>query len=322
MTQTVLITGASGFLGGHLARALQDVGYRIATLSHRVTSIGDEWPAEVDYVVHAAGLAHIERPTPEDIARFFAANEGYTRDIARLCRERGVKKLIHISSIATLSLSQAELSELNEARSSFDSKNDTLMSSALVSRAVASRRAYALSKWAAEEAIREVLEGSACRYFNLRLPAVYGPGMRGNFPRLLRWIRTGVPLPFAGVTNQRSYLAVWNLADFVRHALMDSRLADVDVAIADREAFSTPALMRLLGQVIGKPVRLFTVDTEWLKRGARWLGRERDAERLLESARVDLAPLDAQCDWRAPLSAEEAWYKTLSSQDTHTLTRG
>jgi UDP-glucose 4-epimerase len=45
----------------------------------------------------------------------------------------------------------------------------------------------------------------------LRPPLVYGPGVKGNFLRLMQWVARGWPLPLGSVENRRSLIYVGNL---------------------------------------------------------------------------------------------------------------
>ena len=114
-----LLTGATGFLGGHLARELAGRGddLRITVRADSDTRAIDDLEVErvrcdildkrsvrralkgVDRVFHAAGLTSLR---PEDTERLFEVNVGGTRSVLGACLEAGVERVICTSSAAAL----------------------------------------------------------------------------------------------------------------------------------------------------------------------------------------------------------------------------
>ncbi|GIG29863.1 NAD-dependent epimerase/dehydratase family protein [Cellulomonas marina] len=109
MNGTVLVTGASGFLGRATAGALLTAGYAVRTLQRRpggvpgaddvLGSVTD--PAAlaravdgVDAVVHLAAKVSLAG----DPAQFAAVNVGGTRALLDAARDAGVRDVVHVSS--------------------------------------------------------------------------------------------------------------------------------------------------------------------------------------------------------------------------------
>ncbi len=113
------VTGATGFVGGHVAQALSRAGWRLRLLrrpSSRVDHLkgldaefvtGDLADPEglreglegCDALVHVAADYRLWIPDPEAMLR---VNVEGTRALLRLAREAGVRRVVHTSSVATL----------------------------------------------------------------------------------------------------------------------------------------------------------------------------------------------------------------------------
>src|SRR6476661_3003649 len=110
----VALTGATGFIGQHLLRELPKRGYRLRVLLRRPSSapiecasalIGDlarphnmsEALAEVDAVIHSAGVAQTMSGVPEDDYRLL--NTEATIKLARAAERAGVRRFVFLSSM-------------------------------------------------------------------------------------------------------------------------------------------------------------------------------------------------------------------------------
>jgi dihydroflavonol-4-reductase len=115
----IFLTGATGFVGHHVARALADEGAKLRMLVRKTsnlahlegiegeTVVGDLLNLEgikgtldgCDAVVHVAADYRLWIRNPEAMYR---ANVEGTRDLLRLAREAGVKRFVYTSSVATM----------------------------------------------------------------------------------------------------------------------------------------------------------------------------------------------------------------------------
>ena len=160
----------------------------------------------------------------------------------------------------------------------------------------------------------------------LRPPLVYGPGVKGNFRKLLRFVDRRVPLPVKAVVNRRSLLYLGNLVDAIALCLEASAAANRGYLLRDGEDLSTPELLSRLAGALGRPAPLFAVPEAVLRLGARCLGRTAEAERLLGSLTVDDRPIREELGWRPPFSVEQGlaasrMRRTLLSQREPDLLR-
>lgn len=108
----------------------------------------------------------------------------------------------------------------------------------------------------------------------VRPPLIYGPGVKGNFASLVRWVQRGLPLPLGTVHNQRSFVALDNLVSLILLCADRERSplsADHVFVVADGEDVSTSTLLRKVVRAAGRPSRLLPVSASWLRAGASLL---------------------------------------------------
>jgi nucleoside-diphosphate-sugar epimerase len=157
----VVVTGASGFIGGHLARALTERGHRVQALSRKTGFDVTKDALDLDGVAcfyHVAGLTGVPRAWQEP-AEFYRVNAYGTLRMLELCRAKACR-FLHVSGYIYGRPERLPISE----DAPIDSNNP-----------------YAFSKHAAELACRFYadhcqLDVTVVRPFN-----VYGPGQDNRF---------------------------------------------------------------------------------------------------------------------------------------------
>lgn len=197
----VLITGAGSFVGTNIEKWLLRVPgeFEVDT----VDTMNDAWK-QVDYtkydsVFHVAGIAHVD-PKPEMAPLYYKVNRDLAIEVAKWAKEHGVKQFIYMSSGIVYHASKS-LKGSVKTLETVPQPNDF----------------YGDSKLQAEKGLRE-LDCDTFRVCILRPPMIYGPGNKGNLPRL-GYLATKVPV-FPAWHNKRSMLYVGNLAEFVRQIIL------------------------------------------------------------------------------------------------------
>lgn len=310
-TGTVLVTGASGFVGQATLPVLAGAGWRVrAAARHRArrslaagvdwVEVGDitdapDWPSlleGVDAVVHLAGRAHMLNDGAADpLAAYRQANVYASEQLALSAAQAGVRRLVFVSSVkaAGESSSGSALCEEDPVRP---------------------EDPYGISKREAELRLLQIGTDSGLEIVILRPPLVYGPGVRANFLRLMRWVDRGIPLPFGAVGNRRSMIYVGNLADALRACVASPGAAGETFFVSDGEDLSTPELIRRLAKALDRPARLISVPSAWLKGALAMLGKGAEAERLLGSLTVSIARIHQKIGWVPPIGVTDGLTET------------
>ena len=199
--KTVLITGANSFVGTNIEKWLLKTPdeFQVDT----VDTMNDAWKkadfSRYDTVFHVAGIAHVD-PKPEMAPLYYKVNRDLTIEIAKYAKEHGVKQFIFMSSGIVYKASKSLKGDV-KTKDTKPQPNDF----------------YGDSKLQAENGLKE-LECETFKVCILRPPMIYGPGNKGNLPRL-GWLATKVSV-FPAWHNKRSMLYVENLAEFVKQAIM------------------------------------------------------------------------------------------------------
>ena len=100
--------------------------------------------------------------------------------------------------------------------------------------------AYGISKWLGEQAVTRIGAATGMETVVVRSPLVYGPNVRANFLRLMRWVDKERPLPLGAVKNSRSLVSIWNLCDLLLHVSTHSAAPGRTWMVSDGEDPSTP----------------------------------------------------------------------------------
>ena len=311
--QTVLITGANGFVGRALVtrlaanprfavramarQAIVDLPRHVAPVHARdLTNRVDHSEAlrGVSCVVHTAARVHVNGGRgPTEIARFRRINVEGTRHLAEQAASAGVRRLVFLSSVKVNGERHAPGIPF---RASDTPKPEC---------------AYGISKWEAEQALERVARETGLEVVILRPPLVYGPGVKANFSRLMRFVQKGWPLPLASVNNRRSLVALDNLLDLMIRCVDHPRAAHRTFLVSDGEDLSTPELVRGMAEAMGRPCRLYPVPVRILRVAARMTGRLAEFERLTSSLQVDIQSTCETLEWSPPVSVREGLLRTV-----------
>jgi nucleoside-diphosphate-sugar epimerase len=308
----VLVTGATGFLGRAVAEALERAGYHVLRGARTVPAApppGERWvhhgdvgPATrwddvltgVDVVVHLAGLAHLPDAMAATAADTFTrVNAEGTARLASATVGARVRRLVLVSS----ALVHGEASPGRP----FTEDDEPAPASP-----------YARSKLDSERRLIAAARGSPLQWVILRPPLVYGTRALGNFPRLVRLVRTGLPLPLGAATAAKTFIGVDNLADAVVRCVEHARAANQVFLVGDVETTSTADLIHHIARALGRQAWTPRVPPALMRTALRLAVRERDYRRLFDPLELDCRRIHRLLDWLPTVSLDEGLRRSVA----------
>jgi nucleoside-diphosphate-sugar epimerase len=250
----ILLTGATGFVGkaliNNLLSEFSELKALVRNFSKKLplnveqvivgnledltlsnpSGLSREIFKEVEVVIHAAARVHLMNDDSSNpLAEFRKVNRDATLILACLAAKSGVKRFIFLSSIKV----NGETTRHGKPFTPEDVYVPT--------------DPYALSKYEAEQGLLALAQETGMDVVIIRSPLVYGPGVKGNFYSMMKWMSRPVPLPFGAINNKRSLIALDNLVSFISLCtdLKKSTKASNHIfLICDCEDISTTQLLK------------------------------------------------------------------------------
>ena len=297
---TVLVTGATGFVGGAVVDYLVMGGRNVRAVVRRdsgkwpqgvnvatVSDISDIPPMQgVDCIIHCAARAHILNEAESDpLSAFRAVNRDATLAFARAAAAAGVRRFIFISTIGVNGA---------ETRGRGYASDDE----------PAPHSPYAISKYEAEVGLSAIARETGLEIVIIRPPLVIGAHPKGNLGTLERAIAKGVPLPFGRVTkNRRDLVSLDTLSSLIEVCIDAPKAVGETFMVSDGAPLSTRGIVEALAKTAGLKLRLLPVSPSILKLGLRIVGKDSLASQLLGDLEVDIRHTIDTLGWHPPVRA-------------------
>lgn len=298
MADRVLVTGAGGFVGRALVPVLRTNGWEVreAARSPRpgAIAVGEidattDWTAAVgdcNAIVHlAARVHHRSKAAASDLNDYRRTNRDATLRLAEAAAHVGVRRFVFVSTVKVN----------GEGRETAYQSDDL----------PAPQGAYAVSKHEAEQGLWEIAARTGLQVVILRPPLVYGPGVAGNFRKLVDLVSGGIPLPLGSVRNRRSLVGVTNLSSAIGHVLRHPAAQGKTWLLSDQHDLSTPELIQHIAAAAGRRALLMPFPTRLLRVASRFVGRQRIYDQLAGSLTVDSTPFTLELGWTPPLEVAQ-----------------
>lgn len=304
-------------MGTPLLRHLAGLGHHLVALT-RAVPVGDSSASEplklravgdidgltnwssyldgVDAVVHLANRAHVMNEQVSDpLSLYRAINTVGTLQLARQAVAAGVKRFIFISSVKVNGESTlpGKPFRADDVSVPLDP--------------------YGLSKYEAELGLKKIAQETGLEVVIIRPPLIYGPGVKANFLKMMRWVEWGIPLPLGSIQNQRSLLGIDNLIDFIEVCLTHPKAVGQTFLVSDDHDLSTTELLKEISRSMGQSSQLVAIPQRILEGVLGILGQKRIAERLCGSLQLDIQSTKNILGWSPPYKVEDQMNKTIKA---------
>jgi nucleoside-diphosphate-sugar epimerase len=309
--KTSLVTGAGGFIGTVLCRRLEAQGTRVYRLARKpggvdtiVADLGRDpiqglKEVRPEGVFHLAGRVHMLDEGTDAAAEHMRVTVEGTRYLLEAAAEAGTSVFVFFSSVAVMPEGLA--SELDETVKP------------------APTTPYGRAKLQAEELVLG-MNGKGkggMRTVSLRLPMVYGPGHKGQLPRMIRAIERGVFPPLPPYPGKRSLVHVDDAVDAAILVAQRPEAAGQVYIVAEPRAYSSREIYGIVLHSLGRKPPAWHVPSAVLATAALTgdLG-ERLVRRRLPFDTAALTKLSEPAIYSAAKIEHELGFRTRKSFET------
>lgn len=249
---------------------------------------------KVDLVIHCAARAHKMKENKNDCLQLYREVNVYdTLNLAKQAVSHGVRRFIFLSSVKVNG--EESLPSNSFKHHDIPKPEDP----------------YGISKFEAEEALRNLSRKTRMEIVIIRAPLVYGEEVKGNFLRLLNLCNKKIPLPFANINNTRSMVSIDNLINLIMLCMEHPKATGEVFLVSDEQDISTTELIKKIKKFMNKPERLFPLPLFMFKLLGYLLRKSPEINRLLGSLIVDTSHTRKVLGWKPLLSLEEGLEKTI-----------
>ncbi len=219
----ILVTGKNSYIGDNFTHWMNQWPDNYQVIQESL--IGQGWKqsdwSNYEVVLHVAGLAH-NSADPQLKDQYYRINRDLTIEAAKKAKEAGVKQFIFMSSIIV-----------------FGSKVSRITKETLPN----PDNFYGDSKLQAEYGLEELIDDDF-KVAIVRPPMVYGPGSKGNFPKLVK-IAKFTPI-FPDYNNKRSMIYIDNLMAVLKEVV--DRDGWGYIHPQNKEYVKTSEMVKLIGK--------------------------------------------------------------------------
>lgn len=314
MKKAIFLTGGTGFIGSAIIeRILIDSQFTVVATTRKSISNNNikfvtinnidentnwlEYLSNIDVVIHTVARVHMMKDSSANpLNDYRKINVEGTLNLARQAVKSGVKRFIFISSIKV----NGESTSLPTNVFHSEDKANPI-------------DYYGISKFEAEEGLKQISKLTGLEVVIIRPPLVYGPGVKANFLSMMKWLQKGIPLPFGAINNKRSLVAIDNLVDLIVTCINHPNAKNQIFLVSDDEDISTTELLKRIAKFMKKKVFLVPIPISCLKIVAILFGKKNLSQRLVASLQVDINKTKKLLDWKPVISVDQALLKTVNT---------
>ncbi len=294
----ILLTGATGFIGGHLLSHCPEIQFRPvkrlnSQIQHQDPFFINElngktsWHGafkDIDVIIHLAGLAHKKEL---DEQKYYEVNIQGTLHLAQEAARAGVKRFVFVSSI--------HVNGTMTTGTAFDEQQTPMPADS-----------YAKSKFQAEQGLVQLADETGMEIVVIRPPLVYGAMASANFGKLVQLVMHSPVTPFGLSSNKRSLISVTNLSDFILTCTRHPAAAGHLFTIGEGEPVSTRELMDAIALGLNRSLTHVPVPNSLMSFAGKILGKEEMVQSLLSDLEVDFSKAEELLGWSPVETMEQA----------------
>ena len=307
----VAITGANGYIGRSLSKFLLDAGHHVVALVRKKTYelpkeiiqlvLGDlsdltiakteiifQQIAHFDAFVHTAAMAHSDNQKSHYLKLIYEVNVQATEVLSKAAKKADIHRFIFLSSIGVNG--KSNIKPFSET----DQPNP--------------HNFYAQCKYDSEQQLLTLAKNSVMEVVIIRPPMVYSRNAPGNFAKLTKLVKLGLPLPFKRLNNQRSVIALDNLLIFL------TLCADKDHSpaaknqvflVSDRQPVSTQVMIEKIANSLGRKTHMAYISPRILLLLFKLVGKRVFYTRLFDSLLISTDKAQKLLGWQPSVNMEQ-----------------
>ena len=298
MVNSILITGANGFVGNTLCtylakqnlkviRLIRNKNNNIKTLDTRTVESIDQntnwrrYLKDIDTIIHTAGYTNFPSKNNNSKSNLYKVNVLGSLHLAEQAANCGVKRFIYISSIKVHG-ENTKIGMCFNNNSKYDPQDE-----------------YALSKVQAEIGLENIRRKTTLDIVIIRLPLVYGKGVKSNLLKLIKYVEKGLPLPFKSLSkNKISLISLENLSSLIFKCITYKTFLNVNLVVSDSQTVSTKSLIEEIAFLLNKKLRLFYFPRFLLIIFGYIFSKQKMINQILYNLEIDNTYAEAKLNWK------------------------
>lgn len=326
-----LVTGATGMIGPALVNQLLKDAWEVRILVRRSYDpslfigavecvLGDIRDIQslraalkgIDVVFHLAAKLHINDPSSKQSEEYHRVNVDGALNVAQAAIEAKVKRMVHFSTIGVYGPSfgiepYQETSPLNP------------------------HSLYAQSKIRSEEGILKLFHGhKLSSAVILRLSAVYGPRLQGNYHTLVKALQRGLFWPVGNGQNRRTMIYIDDLVRAVIIAAKHPKAGGTIFNVTDGKLHTLNDVLNAITCALGKkppgfhlpgrPVQAFSTLVDHFTKSLRLPAPNLRllVDKMMEDVAVSGEKFCRDLSFIPKYDLEKGWQAALCRRSKHT----
>ena len=128
---------------------------------------------------------------------------------------------------------------------------------------------YGNYKYKSEKILKDYAIKYKFNYISLRVPLVIGEGVKGNFKKLIKYIKFGLPLPKKLLLSKRNFISTNNLNKIIIKISDNNKLNNLTLSVHDGNNYSMIEIIKIICLSINKKPTFITSDL--FNNSIKWL---------------------------------------------------